>query len=136
MPALPFQNPHTGEVKDIYVSIHETDKTKFQVQIDENGVAWKRIIENPNMAVDSKWDAFSERDFINKSATKRGSVGDLWQKSQELSEQREAKAGVDGVKEKFYADYQKKHRGIKHEQQRKEETKKALKDAGLSGLIS
>ena len=42
-------------------------------------------------------------------------VGDMWDLSKDMSEKRAKKAGKDPVKEKYFKDYEKKRKGVKHD---------------------
>jgi hypothetical protein len=81
---------------------------------DEKGIQWIRVFSIPNTAVDTEIDPFSYTDFVNKTNGKKGTVGDLWDRSAELSEKRKKKAGKDLIKEKAIQDYRKKCKGARH----------------------
>lgn len=110
-----YRNPETGEVKEV------TQKMSEVHVYSEDGVLWDRIFLAPKIAIDTKINPFSQRDFTEKTGRKRGTVGDLWDKSAELSEKRKQVAGRDEVKEKAYKDYSEKRGGLKHIKQVKEE---------------
>jgi len=83
--------------------------------IDENGLEWKRVFQVPNAAVDSQIDANNPVAFIDATKNKKGTYGDLLDKSNELSEKRAKEhGGQDPIKEKFLSDYSKKTKGKKH----------------------
>ena len=128
MPYYPFLNEKTGEIIDLF--FHMNDKEKRYT--DENGVEWKRQFVVPLTQVDSvsKIDPHSHKDFMQR-ADKHCTVGQMMDLSTELSAQREAKEGVDPVKQKFYDEYSKKRHGLKHSQQAREEVQKKLKQRGV-----
>ena len=99
---------------------------------DEDGNKWTRVYLIPQASANTKIDPFSAADFVNKTGQKKGTIGDLWDKSAELSNIREDKMGKDHVKEKFYSDYSKSRQGQKHLGQKKEEAKKKLAKMGVS----
>lgn len=66
----------------------------------ENEKEFERIWQIPRAAKDTRWNSLDSKDFINKTREKKGSLGDLWNKSKELSEIREKECGKDFVKEK------------------------------------
>ena len=106
MPCYSFSNPsNPSEPVDIVMSMNDE-----HIYI-KDGVQWDRVWCRPNASVDSKWDCHSEADFINKSYNKKGSYGDLLQKSEELSRERAAKDGIDPLKEKYHKDQRKKRGG-------------------------
>lgn len=122
MPYYCFQHPETQEVKDLFFHMNDN-----KIHIDENGTEWKRLFLPTLGAVDTVWDANSSQDFANKTRNKKGTLGEIMDKSKELSQQRESKEGFDKVKNKFYENYSKVRNGKQHSQQRKENLQK-LKD--------
>jgi len=124
-----FEN-EAGEKTVFYYSVANYPKIG-QVHIDEAGVEWKRIFSLPSAASDTKLDPNNMNDFVNKTAQKKGSLGDLWDQSRELSEARAKQTddGVDPVKKKFFADYKKKRNGLDHPDAKK---KKVIEKNGIS----
>jgi hypothetical protein len=109
MPIYIYQNPKTNEVKEIIQSVN--DKHEYI----ESGVKWNRIFTVPQVNIDCKLDANSTaKDFAEKTKNKKGHVGDLWDRSRELSEKRAKVYGKDPVKEKYYKDWSKKRKGKRH----------------------
>lgn len=125
MPLYTFE--FDGVQKDVLLGMN--DKKEY---IDENGNVWKRVFTVPQASINTKIDPFSAADFVNKTGQKKGTIGDLWDKSAELSHEREQKLGKDHVKEDFYKDYSKTRHGLKHPAQKREEAKKKLKKLGVS----
>lgn len=83
MPLYTFENPDTGERKDIFFSMNDT-KAYF-----ENGVDWIRVFSKPNATISSNLDPYDSKAFVEKTrGMKGGTVGDLWDMSKELSEKR------------------------------------------------
>ena len=74
---------------------------------------WRRVYTSPNASIDTKIDPFSRKQFVDKTGNKKGTLGDLWDRSAELSKERTEIAGHDEVKEKFLKDY-KKDTGKEH----------------------
>jgi hypothetical protein len=117
MPYYTFKNQETEEIRDVLLSMNDI-KEYFGENGDET--TWKRIFTVPNASFDSKIDPFKTNDFVRKTGSKKGTYGDLLDKSAELSSQRaEMAGGVDPVKEKYYKDYSEKRRGAKHPSQMK-----------------
>ena len=83
MPIYLFQNPKTEEIIEIIQNMNEA-----HVFIDSNGLEYKRIYTVPSSSIDSKIDAFSSKDFAEKTRNKKGTIGDLLNASKELSEKR------------------------------------------------
>lgn len=95
--------------------------------------AWRRVWTNPQAAFDSvALDPYSASDFARVTNKRGGTVGDLWDRSKELSQQREAKDGKDAVKEKTYRQFAAKHHGAKHPQETREAQTRAFKQVGIN----
>lgn len=122
-------NPETGEIKEFFFGMNDEKK----VVIDD--IEWKRVFTVPNASVDTKVDPFSSKSFMNVTENKKGTMGDIWDKSKELSEARASKLGVDPLKEKVFEKYSKERNGITHPLQKKEKLKKNLNKMGLDVSI-
>lgn len=111
MPLYTFVNEDTGEVRDIF--FHMTDEKDYRGE-NGNEASWKRVWHSPRPSVKSNPDYFSKADFLEKT-NKAGTIGDLWDRSQEWSEKRkEIAGGEDPVAKQFFDDYSKTRRGLKH----------------------
>jgi len=108
MPIYLFQHPESGEQVEVLLGMNED---KFY--IDGDGIEWQRVFLAPNATIDAELDPFSSRSFIDKTNSK-GSMGDLMERSKEMSEKRKDKLGFDPVQKKYFEEYSKKRRGIKH----------------------
>jgi hypothetical protein len=108
MPVYLFQHPKTGKVKEIFQSMNDNHI------YSEDGIEWQRIFTIPQASIDTEIDAFSEDSFKKKTAGKRETLGDLMDRSKELSEKRQSIAGTDPVQNKFFEDYSKTRKGKKH----------------------
>lgn len=109
MPEYLYQHPLTKKVVSVFQKM--TEKHEF---FDTNGVEWKRIFTSPNPGIDTRIDPFSVQDFARKTSNKKGNIGDLWDKSKELSQAREKIQGKDQVKEKYYKKWSEKRKGKIH----------------------
>lgn len=113
MPIYLYQNPKTKQVKEIVQSVH--DKHEYS----ENGIKWDRIFTAPEVNTQEKLNVnSSEKDFARVTGNQRGTVGDLWDRSAELSEKRKKVYGKDPVKEKYFKDWSKKRKGKVHPKNR------------------
>ena len=84
---------------------------------EEDGVAWTRIFTSPKAIVDGRMNPDCPRDFAEKTAKKKMTVGDMWDASAELSEKRATvNGGIDPIKQKAIKDYAKKCKGKLHPQ--------------------
>ncbi len=109
MPLYLFIHPDTGETKDIF--FHMGDE---KVYTDEDGVVWRREFHSPQLNTQGSIDPWSNSDFVNKTNAK-GTIGDLLDRSSELSQKRADEAGgVDPIKEKYYKKYSKERNGAVH----------------------
>jgi predicted nucleic acid-binding Zn ribbon protein len=117
MPLYTYFNSETEEYRDIVQKMNDI-KEYFGENGDET--TWKRIFTVPNASFDSKIDPFKASEFARKTGSKKGTYGDLLDKSAELSQQRaDITGGADPVKEKYFENYSKTRRGAKHPSQMK-----------------
>jgi hypothetical protein len=112
MPLYTFENPLTGEIKDVVF------KMKDEKKFFQDGVEWKRIFSIPNAAVDTKYDPSNPKEFVAKSRNKKGTLGNLYDEAAEASVAREKKFGKDPIKKKYYEDWSKRRAGRKHPEAR------------------
>jgi hypothetical protein len=129
MPFYLFQNPETNEIVEILQKMNEEHS-----YFDKNGLKYNRIYTPPNYAIDSKIDPFSSRDFAEKTRNKNGTIGDLLDKSKELSEKRGGELN-DPILKNYLSSYE-KDKGVKHSSEVKKEkmqkANKKLKKFGVS----
>jgi len=127
MPIYIYKSKKTGEIKEVYQSMNDK-----HIYFDSDGLEWDRVFVVPQMSFDTKVDPYSVEDF-NRVTNKNGTVGDLWDRSAELSNERASKnGGIDPIKQNYFEEFQKRHAGIKHTEQIKQETNEKLKNAGLT----
>jgi predicted nucleic acid-binding Zn ribbon protein len=110
MPLYLYQDPKTGKIKEITQSVHDLH------EYSENGVKWNRVFTAPEVNTQDKLHAEStSRQFSELTGKQKGSMGDLWDRSQELSDKRKKLyGGQDPVKKKYYKDWSKKRKGKVH----------------------
>ena len=92
MPVYTFKHPR----KDILIDVFQRMSEEHEY-VDEEGVRWKRVFTAPHANVPIVFDPNSSQDFVNKTKGTKGTLGDLWDRSRELSEQRKKKHGEDKV---------------------------------------
>lgn len=138
MPEYVFTNL-SGEIQNVFFKIAEVPSVGTEITL--NGQKWKRIFTIPNARIAVTIDPYSKNDFIKKTADKVETLGDIFDRSAELSAKRRDKEGIDPIKEKFYDKYEKESKGIIHSGRQKERARKtaqetnnnkALKDLGIS----
>jgi len=110
MPIYLYQNPKTKEIKEIAQSIH--DKHEYT----EDNIKWNRIFTVPEVNTQDKLTAESSaKKFSEITGKQKGTIGDLWDRSKELSEKRKKLyGGEDPVKKKYYSEWSKKRKGKVH----------------------
>ncbi len=96
-------NPKTQEIVEVIQTMKED-----HVYFGPDGSQWDRVFVNPAALTDTTIDPMSERNFKEKTGKKKMTLGDMWDKSKELSDMRISKLGHDPVKEKTAAEYKKK----------------------------
>lgn len=102
-----YQNPQSGEIVEVTQGMNDIHEF-----YGKDGVKWNRVFTTPNASIDSKIDPFSSRAFLDKTKQK-GNVGDLIDRSKELSERRKDKLGYDPILKKEVDSY-KKQFNVKH----------------------
>ncbi len=129
MPLYLFEHTTSGEVHEVVY--HMEEKKDYAGPNGKQVGQWRRVWTKPRMSVDTVVDPFSAKDFV-KATNKNAIVGDLWDRSKELSLKRaEKEGGTDPVRSKFFANYAKAHHGAKHPEHRREEVVKTARKAGL-----
>jgi hypothetical protein len=120
VPIYTYKHPEQEEYREEVQGMNDK-----HVYFDSDGLEWKRVFTVPNASIDSKIDPHSSKEFINKTANKKGSMGDIMDYSKDLSLQRaETNGGIDPIKENYYKKYSSKRNGAKHMDQMKEAVKK------------
>lgn len=98
MPYYLFENVETNEFREIFFHMNDV-----KIYNGENGLEinlWERRYYSPQAAVDTKINAESAADFVNKTGKKRGTLGDLFDASKEAGQRREQLMGKDFEKDK------------------------------------
>lgn len=110
MPFYTYINPDTEEVIDVVQSINEN-----HVYFDKNGLEWRRVFTVPEVNTHGTLKAdTTEKQFSDYTRNQKGSIGDLYDRSAELSEKRKKIYGKDPVKKKYFNDWSKKRKGKVH----------------------
>ncbi len=94
-----------GKTKEVHQGMNDVH------EYHENGVKWNRVWCNPQAAVNTKYDPFSEKDYVRNTSNKKDTLGSLWERSAEASAKREQMAGKDDLKAKFFAKEKKRRNG-------------------------
>lgn len=122
-----FQHPETGEIREVYQNMNDPHV------YEEDDVQWNRIFTVPQASIDTDIDPMSQKSWNEKTKNKRGTIGDMFDKSKELSEKREKIIGKDPISEKYYEDFRKKSHGNYHQDdpKRKEVNEQNMKKLGV-----
>lgn len=109
MPLYIFCNEHTGEIKEVIQGMNDPHV------YSENGVEWKRVWAAPQASIDTQVNPFSSQEFVAKTANKKGTLGNLWDASKELSIKRQDKEGVsmESTKKAYWDNWSKVRKGKK-----------------------
>lgn len=109
MPIYIYQNPKNKKIIEIIQSIN--DKHEY---VDQDGIKWNRVFTVPQVQTDQLKSTASPHEFVEYTKNKKGTIGDLWDKSKELSNKREKIYGTDPVKEDYIKAWSKKRRNKKY----------------------
>jgi hypothetical protein len=113
MPVYIYHNTETNEFCEIVQRMNEPHEYFGK---DGGESSWKRVFTSPNASIDSHVDPFSSKQFVDKTQNKKGTYGDLLDRSAELSAKRsEIIGGIDPVKQKYYENYSKTRKGAVHQ---------------------
>ena len=125
MPIYTYRRESTGEYIDVLQSMNEAHEYRGQNNDEDD---WKRVFYSPNASIDTNIDPFSSKDFNDRTASKKGTVGDMLDYSKEMSQKRaDLAGGKDPIKEKYFENYSKERRGAKHPEQMKSFESKSVK---------
>ena len=108
MPVYAFIHPETKEEVEVVQRMGEP-----HVYIDGKGIEWRRKWTLPNASVDINIDPFDQNAFARRTEYRKGTMGELFDQSKELSEKRKQKLGYDPVKQKHLKKYSQDRRGKK-----------------------
>jgi hypothetical protein len=114
MPLYIYQNPKTKEFIEVLQSMNEE-----HIHIDEHGLKWERIFTKPQASMDTQLNLHNSKEFVRKTKNKNYSLGQLWDKSAELSEKRGGNSGQDEVRRNAELKYEKRT-GKKHPHAKKQ----------------
>lgn len=110
MPIYLFKNPESGKI------VHVIQRMSEAHVYSENGVQFERVFTIPNTYIDENID--TSQKFVEKTGSMKGTLGEIWDYSQELSEKRaKSNGGVDPIRKKAEDKYSKKRRGMKYKSQ-------------------
>lgn len=102
MPEYQFSSPtDPTEIVSLFLSVNDVHEYILA------GVKWDRVWTVPQIGIDTKVDAFSEKQFLDKT-NKQDTLGSIWERAKDLSAERADKlGGIDPLKaaeDKKYSD--------------------------------
>lgn len=118
MPIYLYRNPTNGDVVEIIQRMTEAHI------YEKDGVKYERVFLSPQASIDTNINPNSSKDFVEKTRNKKGSVGDLWTKSEELAHKR----GDPDAKYKYWSQ---KRNGKVHPDIEKRQLKQELSKKGF-----
>ncbi|MBP01503.1 MAG: hypothetical protein CMM25_01640 [Rhodospirillaceae bacterium] len=114
MPLYIFKHPEKEEYKEVMFSMDE------EKLYQKDGKVWERVFSSPQLNTSSSIDPWDNSSFVNTTSNTKGNMGDLIDRSKEMSLKRaEQNNGVDPVKQKYFENYSKKRAGQLHPDQKK-----------------
>jgi hypothetical protein len=116
MPVYQYSHPEYPIVIEVVQSMKDP-----HVYIDDEDVEWQRVWSAPNASIDTQVDPFDSKAFVDSTKNKKGTMGDLWDQAKEASEKRTDKLGHDPIKQKYFKNYSKGRKGMKHMNQKTEQ---------------
>lgn len=125
-----FKHPDKEEYIEVSQGINEKHE-----YFDANGLKWDRVFGGHQISTSTQLDPFSSSQFLEKTKSQRGNLGDLLDRSKELSEKRaEKRDGVDPLRQKVFDDYKKLRHGLDHpaDDSKRKKLVKDLKSKGVS----
>ena len=109
MPLYLFKNPNTGKTVSIFQSMNE------EHGYSEDGIKYERVFTVPNAQIDTEFDVDSSSKFVEKTGRMKGTLGEIWDYSEELSKKRASKyGGTDPLRKRAEEKYSKKRKGMKY----------------------
>jgi len=122
--------PNEGEQPERF-EIQQSMKDVALTHHPETGKPIRRVIVGGYgfNAKGQKIDPFSEKQFLERTSKGSGTLGELFDRSAELSQMRAEKTGNgDPLRRKIYDRYSKKYKGMKHNAELQEIHTKAKQD--------
>lgn len=111
MPAYIYKHPDLDEYVEVIQRMNDE-----HVYFDEEGVQWKRVLTPPQVNAEriGTINPFDTQKAAEITGRRKGTIGDLWDSSRELSQRREDKLGhEDPIKRNYFKQYEKQNK-VKH----------------------
>jgi hypothetical protein len=111
MPTYIYKHPELEEYVEVVQRMNDE-----HIHFDEEGLQWKRVLTTPQVNAEriGTINPFDTQKAAEITGRRKGTIGDLWDTSKELSQRREEKIGSeDPVKKTYFEKYQQKNK-VKH----------------------
>lgn len=110
MPIYLFKNPENNKVISVFQQMND------EHTYSQDGIKYERVFTVPNAQIDTEFDVDSSSKFVEKTGKMKGTLGEIWDYSKELSDKRAAKRdGIDPLRAKAEEKYSKKRKGMKYQ---------------------
>ena len=109
MPLYIYKHPNKEEYEEVFQSMNEEHSYS-----DKEGIKWQRQFTSPEISSQKITNPWDSNAFVNQTGDNKGTMGDLMDRSAELSDMRaKENGGVDPIKEKKFKEYSKTRGGLK-----------------------
>lgn len=107
MPLYIYKHPNREEYIEVFQGMSEE-----HTYSDEDDLQWERQFTSPEISSQKIVDPWDSNSFVNQTSNTKGTIGDLMDRSQELSDMRaKENGGVDPIKQKKHEEYSKARGG-------------------------
>tara|TARA_B100000676_G_C17872867_1_gene729601 strand:+ start:333 stop:719 length:387 start_codon:yes stop_codon:yes gene_type:complete len=108
MPLYVYKHPEKEEYIEVLQGMND------EHVYSSDGVEWERQFTSPEISSQKIVNPWDSNAFVNQTGDSKGTIGDLMDRSAELSEMRaKENGGVDPIKDKKFKEYSKIRGGLK-----------------------
>ena len=108
MPIYIYKHPSKEQYIEVFQSMND------EHIYENNGIKWERQFTSPEISSQKIVDPWDSNAFVNQTGNSKGTIGDMMDRSQELSDMRaKENGGIDPIKEKKQKEYSKTRGGLK-----------------------
>ena len=108
MPLYVYKHPEKEEYIEVFQGMND------EHIYSHNGIEWERQFPAPEISSQKIVNPWDSNAFVNQTGDSKGTIGDLMDRSTELSEMRaKENGGVDPIKDKKFKEYSKIRGGLK-----------------------
>lgn len=108
MPLYIYKHPDKEEYIEVYQGMND-EHTYFH-----NNIEWERQFTSPEISSQKITNPWDKNAFVNQTGQSKGTIGDMMDRSKEMSEMRaKENGGVDPIQQQNFKNYSKLRGGIK-----------------------